>query len=124
MRKLTRICSYLGLVLLASGGNAVEDGGGANLIYDMDQPISLTGTVTGYKAKDPHSELYVEVKQEGHIKQWTILGGAAGGIARAGLTNAYLTSKPTVTVTVFQSRDGACRPRCVGLGRDFKFDRE
>ncbi len=91
--------------------------------YDTSKLIELKGTVVGFEPMDPHSLLYVDAEEDGSLFSWVIEGGRAHGIAAAGLTKEYLNSRPGVVVLVFQSKDGGCRPRCRGAGRDFKFER-
>ena len=90
--------------------------------YDTDQLLELQGTVVGFELQEPHSLLYVAVEKDGQTVTWAIEGGSGAGIVKAGLTKAYLGSRPAVTVFAYQSKDGRCEPMCRAAGRDFEFE--
>ncbi len=91
--------------------------------YDIDAPVKLVGKVVGTELMDPHSLLYLNVKNEdGTVTRWVVEGGAAHGIIRAGLTRESLALGPVVTVHGLQSRDRKCEPMCRAVGREFNFE--
>jgi hypothetical protein len=90
--------------------------------YDTQVPVELTGTV-GFALLDPHSLLYVDVKNaDGSVTSWVVEGGAAHGVVRAGLTRESLANRPRVIVRGYQSRHKLCDPDCRAVGRDFLFE--
>ena len=93
------------------------------LEYDTGRLIELKGMVVGFELLDPHSLLYIDVEEDGKLVSWAIEGGRANGIVNAGLSKEYLSSRPTVIVLAYQSKDGSCHPRCRAVGRDFDFER-
>lgn len=93
--------------------------------YDTSKFIEIEGKVVDFELSTPHSFLYVEsVDSDGNIRKWEIEGGAASGVAKAGLTKQFLSTHPYVKVKAYQSKGGYCYPTCKAAGRDFDFDRE
>jgi hypothetical protein len=90
--------------------------------YDTSHTIELHGQVVGYKLLDPHSLLLLDVATRDGVVSWQIEGGRAAGIVKAGLSRAYLDSKPDATIQVYQSKDESCLPNCRAIGLEFDFD--
>ena len=91
--------------------------------FDTTTFIEIEGRVVDFKLMDPHSILIVDVvNHDNTITQWSVEGGSAHGIARAGLTTEFLRTKPFVVITAYPSRSSACSPSCKAAGRDFKFE--
>ncbi len=91
--------------------------------FDTTRVVELKGTVVGFELIDPHSLLYVDVKNEdGTVTGWVVEGGAAHGIVRAGLTKDSLTLGPMVIIRGYQTKDKQCNPLCKANGRDFVFE--
>ena len=73
----TRRLGGLGMVLgiLAVSGPLLAHHG--NSAYDMDKTVTVTGTVTKWQVINPHSGIWIEVKDErGNVQVWS---GEFGG---------------------------------------------
>ena len=91
--------------------------------FDTTTFIEIEGRVVDFKLMDPHSILIVDVvNHDNTVTQWSIEGGAAHGIVRAGLTTEFLQTKPFVVITANPSRNSLCSPTCKAAGRDFRFE--
>src|SRR6266508_4065995 len=57
---------------------------------ESDTPVSITGTVTKFEMRNPHSRLYLEVRDRGgNVSPWTIeLGSVANLVARGWQKNS------------------------------------
>lgn len=66
--------------------------------YDASKPITVSGTVTGFKWTNPHAWLYVD--------GWSIEMGSPGGLLRRGWTKTDLKPGDRVTVEAFAAKDG------------------
>ena len=78
--------------------------------FDSNKPVKLEGKVIKMDWTNPHTWLYIEVtKSDGKKEQWAVEGGAPGVLLRAGWTRNSLPEGTKVTVTGFQSKDGALR---------------
>lgn len=98
---LILICSALGGIppALAHHAFAAE--------YDSDKPIVVTGTVTKAKWVNPHSRLFLDVKNpDGTITNWGFEFGAPNSLSRDGLKKADLKPGTQVHIQGFRSKNG------------------
>ena len=78
--------------------------------FDLDKPITLTGTVTKVEWINPHSYLFLDVKDNGgNVKKWAFEMAGPGALRKAGLSRADrggLKPGDTVTVNGVLAKDG------------------
>jgi uncharacterized protein DUF6152 len=78
--------------------------------FDLNKPITLTGVVTKVEWINPHSYLYLDVKDDsGNLKHWAFEMAGPGALRRAGLSRADrggLKSGDTITVNGVLAKDG------------------
>lgn len=75
--------------------------------FDADQPIEIKGVVTKAKWVNPHSWLYLDVKdQTGNVTNWGFEFGAPFSLQSQGLTKAVLPVGTEVTVKGYRSKNG------------------
>ena len=76
------------------------------VVFDANKPVTLTGVVTKLEWTNPHSHLYVNVKdQAGKVVAWTLEGYPATVLARTGW-------KRDETVKVGDTVTAPRRPTC------------
>ncbi len=76
--------------------------------FDGDQPITLKGTIYRIDLVNPHSWLYVDVKNpDGTVSRWNIEMGAPNALIRRGVTKASVPVGVEVTVEGFRAKDGS-----------------
>lgn len=77
--------------------------------YDTSKPISLTGTITKIDWTNPHSFLYVDVKDDkGEVVNWKLEGYPPGVLYRTGWRKDITVKVgDTVTITGWRSRDSS-----------------
>lgn len=95
------------LLLAASAPLAAHHSFGAE--YDADKPVSLTGVVTKIDWTNPHSYVFLDVKDAGgQLANWKFEGYPPGVLYRTGWKR-NVTMKPGDTVTIFgwRARDGS-----------------
>lgn len=85
---------------------------GTGISYDLTKPIESKGVIVSFAFRNPHAQLYWDVKDEkGEIVHWSAEMNAPSNLERAGWTRSALLQalKPglEVTVTGFPSRAGA-----------------
>jgi DNA/RNA endonuclease YhcR with UshA esterase domain len=89
--------------------------------FDLKKPFSLTGTVTKVEWINPHSYLYLDVKDDsGTVKHWAFEMAGPGALRRAGLSRADrggLKPGDTITVNGVLAKDGTDS----GLIKELKF---
>jgi Family of unknown function (DUF6152) len=79
----------------------------SNSAYQVDEIITLTGTVKEWRWSNPHTWLYLDVEDEaGNVVEWAVEGRAPGILGRAGWNPTVLTPGETVTVHASPAKDG------------------
>lgn len=76
--------------------------------YDVNQPITLTGTLTAIEWTNPHTHFYLDVKDaSGKVVNWKFEGYNPSVLVRTGWKKD-VTMKIGDTITVFgwRARDG------------------
>ncbi len=80
----------------------------SNSAYQVDEIITLTGTVGEWRWSNPHTWLFLIVEDEnGEQQEWVIEGRPPGILARAGWDPAVLRAGETVMVHASPSKDGS-----------------
>ena len=84
--------------------------------FDGNKPVKfLDATVTKVMLINPHSWIYVDVKQpDGKIENWAVEAGSPNILLRRGITKDTLKVGTKIVVDGYQSRDGSHRAN----GRD------
>ena len=83
--------------------------------FDSNKPVKLRGTVAKVDMVNPHSWIYVDVKNpDGTITQWMVEGGSPNALVRHGFTKNSLPKGTEVIFEGFQAKDGSSRAN----GRD------
>jgi hypothetical protein len=78
--------------------------------FDKDKPVSISGTVKEYEARNPHSYLHVTALDEnGRTREYICESHGVTQLTRAGITPALLKVGTKVRVTGSQSRQSAYR---------------
>jgi len=78
--------------------------------FDLDKPIQLTGAVTKVEWINPHSYLFIDVKDaSGNVKHWAFEMAGPGALRKAGLSRADrggLKPGDMITVNGVLAKDG------------------
>jgi uncharacterized protein DUF6152 len=78
--------------------------------FDLNKPLTITGVVTKVEWINPHSYLYLDVKDHnGSVKHWAFEMAGPGALRRAGLSRADrggLKAGDTITVNAVAAKDG------------------
>ena len=78
--------------------------------FDVNRPVKLRGTVSSMEWINPHSWIYLDVKDaEGKTVSWMIEGGSPNQLLRLGFNKSALPKGSDVVVQGFQARDGSNR---------------
>ena len=78
-------------------------------IYDRENPITLTGTVTEFAFVNPHARIHFEVKDaNGNVVKWVAISGPPQTLFRQdGWTRNTLKPGDKITITGAPSRNEA-----------------
>ena len=72
---------------------------------ESDTPVSISGTVTKFEMRNPHSRLYLEVRdRSGNVSPWTIELGSVANLVARGWQRDSLKAGDVVTVQVIMGR--------------------
>ncbi len=78
--------------------------------FDLDKPIQISGTVTKVEWINPHSYLFIDVKDSaGNMKHWAFEMAGPGALRKAGLSRADrggLKAGDTIMVNGVLAKDG------------------
>jgi hypothetical protein len=88
--------------------------------FDQDKPLKVQGTVTRWELTNPHSWIYIDVKDadaDGKVVTWMIEGASPNNLYRLGLTKESLPAGSEITVEGYQAKDGSTR----AVGRNITF---
>jgi hypothetical protein len=101
---LTKLILFAAVALSAGTAGAHH----SNSAYQVDEIITLTGTVKEWRWSNPHTWLYMTVVDEnGREQEWAVEGRAPGILGRAGWDRNVLVPGETVTVHASPSKDGS-----------------
>ena len=119
MRNKLKINVLVGALLAAAGVSVAALPGfahhGYGNSYDQSKWSTVTGTVTEFEWKNPHSGLYMDVKDKGgKVVHYIVEMDSPGVLARLGWTRHQIKVGDTVTVTVHPSAAGVPIGVCYG----------
>ena len=79
----------------------------SNSAYQVDQIVTLEGTVKEWRWMNPHTWLYLTVEGEGgQTKEWAVEGRPPGILGRAGWSSTILKPGERVTVHASPAKNG------------------
>jgi hypothetical protein len=94
----------LGLLILSSPALAHH----GNAAYDLENPITLKGTVTEFAWSNPHVQIYFDVKDDkGKLVHWASETVSPGLLSRAGWSKTELKPGDEITITLGPAKNGA-----------------
>ncbi len=103
MRKLARRPLLLAL-LLSAGVLSAHHG---NSAYDETARVPIKGTVTEFIWTNPHSQIYLDVKDSsGKVVNWGVETNSPGILGRAGWTRRSLKAGDKITIIVCPAKNG------------------
>jgi hypothetical protein len=78
------------------------------VVYDANKPVTLTGVVTKFEWTNPHSHLFIDVKDNGKVVSWTLEGYPATVLARTGWKrDETIKIGDSITIFGWRARDGS-----------------
>jgi hypothetical protein len=115
--KFVHLCLAAGLVLLAAAPAWAHHAFAAE--YDSSAPMSVSGVVTKVEWTNPHTYIYIDVKDDsGKVTNWAFEGYPPNTLKRTGFPRDLVKVGDHIGMTAWRSKDGANR----GAGREITFD--
>lgn len=75
--------------------------------FDAEKPVEVKGVVTKFELVNPHSWLYLDVKQpDGTVANWGFEFGAPFNLKEKGITKKTLTPSTEITIQGFRAKSG------------------
>jgi len=75
--------------------------------FDSTKPVTLTGTVTNVDWMNPHTYVFVDVKDTGYTRTWACELASPNELARRGVTRESLKVGMFVRVVGMRAKDGS-----------------
>jgi hypothetical protein len=76
--------------------------------FDIDKPVTLTGTITKVDWVNPHVYIYLDARDaSGKVTTWALSTFSPGAVRRAGATRANFGQGQQVTVLGYHAKDGS-----------------
>ena len=77
-------------------------------VFDSDQPVELTGTVTRVEWMNPHVWIYIDVaNDDSGVESWSFEMGSPNRLLRYGWNQNSLPTGQVVTIAGSRARDGS-----------------
>ena len=76
--------------------------------FDDKQPVKLDGTVVKFDFMNPHSWIYMDVKNpDGTTVHWSVETGSTNALFRRGWRKESLRAGDHITIDAFRAKDGS-----------------
>jgi len=103
-----RIWILLAGATLAAGASVASAHHSFAAVYNMQEQITVKGTIVEVRLTNPHSWFYLDVKNDaGDVERWAFEAGTPSGMIRNGYKASVIKQGAEVTITGFHARDPA-----------------
>lgn len=76
--------------------------------FDDKQPVKLDGVVVKFDFMNPHSWIYLDVKNsDGVVVRWSVETGSTNALFRRGWRKDSLRAGDHITIDAFRAKDGS-----------------
>jgi hypothetical protein len=107
---MNRFTTLAAVALLLAGSTAALAHHSFSAIFDDDQPIEVTGTVTQVQWMNPHVWFYLDVEREdGSVENWAFEMGSPNRLQRYGWHQGSMPVGQVISVVGSRARDGTMK---------------
>ncbi len=113
-----------GLVMLLPGAPALAHHSFA-AGFDVNQPVTVQGTVAEVRLENPHAWFFIDVKDaNGKVERWAFEAGTPTSLIRSGVKPNFVKAGDVVTIKGYHAKDasqnaGAARELVLADGHAF-----
>jgi hypothetical protein len=75
--------------------------------FDTTTPVWVKGTVVRFERVNPHSRIFVDAREHGHVQQWVVDGPGPSALSRMGLGDDFLKAGDVIEVCGFVLKEDA-----------------
>jgi len=105
---------FAGIFLSVMICQIVEAHHGTGASYESSKEVTLTGVVTQFTWRNPHAQIYFDVKDEsGNVVSWGAELNSPGVLAKEGWTKNYFKPGDVITITLNPAKAGTPRGNTV-----------
>jgi hypothetical protein len=98
------------VTLLLAGASVASAHHSFSAIFDADQPIEVTGTVTKIEWMNPHVWFYLDVAlEDGSVENWAFEMGSPNRLQRYGWHQESVPVGQVISVIGSRARDGTTK---------------
>jgi hypothetical protein len=84
--------------------------------FDVNQPVTVRGTIAEVRLENPHSWFFIDVKDDsGKVQRWAFEGSTPTSLLRSGLKPGFVKTGDEVTIKGYHARDAS---QSMGAGRE------
>jgi Family of unknown function (DUF6152) len=100
----TRVSLAAALLLVCAAAFAHHGAAG----YDSSKVTTLKGTVTEFRFENPHSQIFLDVKDSsGKVQNWVLEAVGLATLSRSGWTKSIMKPGDAITVTGNPAKNGS-----------------
>jgi hypothetical protein len=104
----TKLMVFLVSALFAAGIPASAHHSFA-AVFDANETVEKSGTVTEVEWMNPHAWIYMDVDEDGEKVNWAFELGSPTGLRRRGWTRDTVSIGDNISISGYRARDGSNR---------------
>lgn len=78
-------------------------------VFDANETVDKSGTVTEVEWMNPHAWIYIDVDEDGDTVNWAFELGSPTGLRRRGWTRDTVSVDDEISISGYRARDGSNR---------------
>jgi hypothetical protein len=110
------LTAWIMALVMSAGASTAALAHHSYAMFDRNKTVTLDGQVLTWEMTNPHSYLWVTVKQAtGPDQSWGLEGGGIAALQRAGITKSMVQPGEKISVELHPLKDGRTGGQLVNL---------